>query len=240
MNVERHPATDRRTTSDLIELADATLNCARRASREQVRTARRLYARALVRLGVDAPASLGVRQLSVLARSELHRARPSLRSRLRQLRAGSRPTHAVIALGLMALVVALAFRRTPPNLLLRGDRWYASSSQCTPKAGKCGGTPTKILFSTVDEEHPFVRIDLETSMLVSHLRVENRSDSAVQERAVPLVALGSVDGDDWFELGRRTVWFQTWDLRFDRRHVRYLELLVPRRSALQLESVQLF
>lgn len=166
-----------------------------------------------------------------------------LRSALRELR--TRVTRKSYQLALCALVIvgvtgALLCRRSPS--LTAHSSWQASSTlfACHPNLGECGGASTHIFFHTAEERDPFITFDLGRARVAKRLRVRNRSDGNCESRAVPLVALASVDGQRWTEVARRTYWFQEWDATFLPQSMRYLKLTVPRKTFLHLEQVDLY
>src|SRR5688572_5382794 len=149
------------------------------------------------------------------------------------------PLRAWLALAAALLLVVILV--WPSSNLLLGRPWKTSSklADCDPARGVCVVPNTRIFFHTNVEANPFIEFDLGRSVLVSRLRVENRRDGNVQNRAVPLVALLSEDGSSWTEVARKGYWFQIWSVRFHPRPARYLRLTVPKVTWLHLEKVEL-
>ncbi len=121
--------------------------------------------------------------------------------------------------------------------LARGKTWQASSSliACEPERKDCGGNRTSIFFHTVEEENPWVQIDLAEKTRFSAVTVKNRMDCC-QERAQPLIVEVGDDGQTWREVARNDSVFFTWRPEFQPVEARFVRLRVPKRSQLHLEQ----
>ena len=97
---------------------------------------------------------------------------------------------------------------------------------------QCG----KVLFHTLEEENPWVEIDLGAIQAVRRVEVKNRTDCC-WERVVPLVVEVSSDRAQWIEVARRDHEFIRWTASFSRRHARYVRLRVAALSTLHLEEI---
>jgi hypothetical protein len=152
----------------------------------------------------------------------------------------------LLRLGLMVFAVIVTalllyrlsvFIRGPDYAL--GRRWTASSMlyPCYPERKECGGAVTTMFFCTVEEEHPWLEIDLGEPVWFSLVSVKNRIDCC-QDRAVPMVIEVSMDRKHYVEVAQRDKIFDLWDARFQGRTARYLRLTVTRRTFLHLEHVE--
>jgi hypothetical protein len=89
-----------------------------------------------------------------------------------------------------ALLVALAISPSRAWLVhadvARLAKWEASSAyRGAARSGRGPSTAKSHFFHTAREDHPFLRVDLEREVLVSSVRVDNRTDCC-GERALPL------------------------------------------------------
>ncbi len=139
--------------------------------------------------------------------------------------------------GVFAVTIrSIAHRRD----LAEGKPWTTSSmiADCKPSLHECGGVVSEIFFHTNTEDSPWIRYDLGASTQVSEVFVRNRSDFGL-DRAVPLVVELSDDGESFREVARRKDVFDEWTAQFKGQRARYVRLLVPRRTALHLEKVEI-
>lgn len=122
--------------------------------------------------------------------------------------------------------------------LATGRPWRASSSleTCRVQAHYCAAAHTDIFFHTLEEQDPWVEIDLGKPTAFSLVEVTNRSDCC-PDRAVPLVIEVGNDQKQWREVARRVDTFSKWRAKFANTTARYVRLRVPRRSLLHLEKV---
>ncbi len=144
----------------------------------------------------------------------------------------------VVVYGIIATVRYL--RR--PAELATGKTWRVSSVYATfPGTGKVGypKVADDFLFHTTSEDSPWMEIDLEQTVSVSKVHVENRK-SCCADRAVPLIVETSTDQKTWSEAAKRTEEFIEWDPTFPGRPARYVRLRVPRNTALHLSAVQVY
>jgi hypothetical protein len=148
-------------------------------------------------------------------------------------------------LGLALLLVAvvavswssLAGRRRGPDLAA-GKPWKASSESdhCKPAEHSCAGIRTDMFFTTVEEEEPWLEIDLGRNTAFNEVDVTNRTDCC-PDRAVPLVIEVSRDRKKWREVSRRNDTFSAWETVFKRQNARYVRLRVLRRTIFHLDRV---
>lgn len=179
--------------------------------------------------------------LAAVARSLLNVARADERRLQRALT--RRFVHVGITVILVALTVALAaeigarIARGPD--LAEGKAWRASSSYAgfSPEAGICDGNKTRIFFHTNLESQPWVELDLGAPTLIERVDVQNRRDCC-RDRAYPLAIEGSLDGQQWRELGRRSEPFSRWTLQFEPIQARYVRAKALKRTFLHLESFE--
>jgi hypothetical protein len=125
-----------------------------------------------------------------------------------------------------------------PNLA-EGKPWRASSTYrgFSAEAGICDGNKTRIFFHTNREQEPWVELDLGEPTLIERVDVRNRRDCC-RDRSFPLAIEGSLDGQDWQELGRQTEPFSKWTLEFGPTKARYVRAKALKRTFLHLESVE--
>ena len=149
------------------------------------------------------------------------------------------------SLGLVVLSLAiLAGVRIGLDVALGPDLaaakpWRASSAyeRFDPKAKIVDGNRTQIFFHTKSEREPWVELDLEEPTTIHRVDVRNRRDCC-RDRAFPLAIEGSLDGETWRELGRRTEPFGRWTLRLEPTTVRYVRARALKRTFLHLESLE--
>jgi hypothetical protein len=125
-----------------------------------------------------------------------------------------------------------------PNLA-EGKPWRASSTYrgFSAEAGICDGNKTRLFFHTNREQEPWVELDLGEPTLIERVDVRNRRDCC-RDRSFPLAIEGSLDGQDWQELGRQTEPFSKWTLEFGPTKARYVRAKALKRTFLHLESVE--
>lgn len=146
----------------------------------------------------------------------------------------------VVAIAISAVTTSVVARVAAPVDLAKGRPWTASSklTDCHPDREECGGAKTAIFFHTLEEENPWVQIDLQTAQSFSSATIENRLDVAL-ERAIPLVLEVSTDGVTWKEVARREKKFEKWKPSFPTQTARFVRAKVPRRSILHLTAVRI-
>jgi hypothetical protein len=145
----------------------------------------------------------------------------------------------LVLLGAMALGVIALF--TPPELpdLAANKPWQASSYYPGfPGSGlKPVNSTEGAFFSTNDDISPWWMVDLQKPTQVGGLTVVNRADCCI-ERATPLVAEVSLDGQNWREVSRRTDKFRTWRPEFAPTSARYVRLRALRRTFVHFKDVR--
>jgi len=163
----------------------------------------------------------------------------------RRLDRGWRQPLDLVVPGMVVILLAVAGytvsqRALEPDDLADGKPWSASSTWavCNPRAGRCGGISTRILFCTNEDDNPWFRIDLGAPTSISSATIINRADDA-PERAIPLVLEASDDGVTYAELARRESMFSMWRPSFPRTTTRFVRVRVARKSWLHLEAVKL-
>jgi hypothetical protein len=135
-------------------------------------------------------------------------------------------------------IFAWAMRR--PNLAASAARRTSSTwAQCFPELGECGGSNLKVFFHTNEEAEPWIEFDFGSAMRFSSLIVRNRRDCC-KERATPLVAELSDDGQTYREFARIDSVFTEWKPAFAPQVARFLRLRVARTSTLHLEGVDVY
>lgn len=147
-------------------------------------------------------------------------------------------TSVVLTVALLGAGVVFGKRSLEGPELAAGKPFTASSAYDSfATAGKTNEPIAFDLFAhTVDEEHPWIRVDLGKPERVSKVYAKNRQDCC-GERSIPLVLEASVDGEAWQEVARREEAFSEWTAQFTPTTARYLRFSVPRRTALHLSRV---
>lgn len=144
---------------------------------------------------------------------------------------------ALLAALIITLVVSIQRSRLQPDLAA-GKPWRSSSTfeTCKPQEHYCASAKTDIFFHTLEEQEPWVEIDLKAPTGFAVVDVTNRSDCC-PDRAVPLVIEVSNDQEKWREVARRTDTFAEWRAKFKPQKARYVRLRALRRTLLHLEKV---
>ena len=127
------------------------------------------------------------------------------------------------------------------NDLARDRPWKASSEQmhaCDSPAQTCPQTPG-FFFHTLDEENPWLMIDLGGKYSVKRVQVINRTDCC-PERAAPLAIEVSTDKKTWKTVAQRNDSFSTWDATFASSQARHVRIRALRRTMLHLSSVRVY
>ncbi len=122
--------------------------------------------------------------------------------------------------------------------LAEGKPWRASSAaEGLPVSGTITASPEQdFFFHTMEEESPWVEVDLGSAQLLSSVTVVNRLDGCL-ERAVPLVVEVGMERSRLEEVGRRTSQFTVWPARFPPQRSRYVRVRSDRRTFLHLSLV---
>jgi hypothetical protein len=116
--------------------------------------------------------------------------------------------------------------------------WRASSTwpDCDLAYNTCLGRSVNIFFHTLEDESPWVEIDLGSVRAFSRVLVRNRQDCC-KERAVPLAIEISDDASSFVEVARRQDVFDVWEAKFPTVHARYVRARALRRTLLHLEGI---
>lgn len=121
-----------------------------------------------------------------------------------------------------------------------GDlRWKSSSAASGfTRGGRLGDDSRRanLLLHTVEEQDPWLEIDLGEARPVETVAVLNRLDCC-RSRGLPLV-LERRDGDRWTEVARRTEPFVRWSPTFEPFVTRRVRLRAASRTTLHLGDVQ--
>jgi hypothetical protein len=122
--------------------------------------------------------------------------------------------------------------------LAAGKPWRASSSafDCNIAEKSCGGVSTTIFFHTVEENNPWVEIDLGARKKFARVEVDNREECC-QDRAVPLVVETSNDANEFKEVARTTEPFGSWQATFKPVTARYVRVRADKKTYLHLVRV---
>jgi hypothetical protein len=120
------------------------------------------------------------------------------------------------------------------------DRPYRTSSQypgagCKSPEQDCPESPF-FFFHTLEEDRPWVEIDLGGKRHFGSIRIANREDCC-GERAVPLVVEVSNDRKTWHEVARRDEPFNTWNKDFPPVSARYVRAMLTKKGMLHLRKV---
>ena len=133
---------------------------------------------------------------------------------------------------------ALAPRLAGPDLAdgkpFRTSSNYPGFDRVT---GVVDGNSTDIFFHTKRDKNPWIELDLGQPTTIDRIDVGNRTDCC-RKRPLPLLVEGSLDGQDWFELGRRTEPFTRWTLRIEPTSVRYVRATAEKRTFLHFEFLE--
>jgi hypothetical protein len=116
--------------------------------------------------------------------------------------------------------------------------WRASSkfTECDLPSNTCLGSPVDIFFHTLQEDSPWVEIDLGRIQTFSTVAIRNRLDCC-RERAVPLAVEVSTDGIDYKQVARRDDIFSVWDAKFPAVQARYVRARALRQTILHFERI---
>lgn len=98
-------------------------------------------------------------------------------------------------------------------------------------------SPGNLLFHTLEEESPWVEVDLGEERLISRVEVRNRSDCC-GDRAVPIVVeVRRAEHEPWVIKARRDRPFVVWVADVRGATARYVRVRAPRRTSLHLEGL---
>jgi hypothetical protein len=127
------------------------------------------------------------------------------------------------------LAVALSARawRDRERDWARGRPYHTSSVYpnvgCKSPNQDCPESPF-FFFHTLEDERPWIELDLGAKRRFSSIRIVNREDCCA-ERAVPLAIEVSQDHKTWREIARRTETFNTWTQDFPPVTARYVRAI---------------
>jgi hypothetical protein len=144
----------------------------------------------------------------------------------------------LFALG--ALVGLVMFARTwrESERDLTRDRPYKASSTypavgCKSPQQDCPESPF-FFFHTLEEDRPWLEIDLGGKKKFSAVKLVNREDCC-GERSLPIAIEISNDHKTWREVSRRTEPYTTWHQSFAPVNARYVRVVALRKTALHLK-----
>ncbi len=126
--------------------------------------------------------------------------------------------------------------------IARGKEWRASSAfpgitPCASPAQECTESPF-FFFHTLDEDKPWIEIDLGSKQRFTGTRIVNREDCCA-DRAVPLAVEVSSDHKSWREVARRTEVFGDWKASFNPVSARWVRVRTLKRATLHLHRVMI-
>jgi hypothetical protein len=150
-------------------------------------------------------------------------------------------TGGVFALVAVLLGIALSARawHERERDYARGRPYHTSSQYpgvgCKSPDQDCPESPF-FFFHTMEEDRPWVEIDLGGKRHFSAVRVINREDCC-GERAVPLAIEVSSDHKTWREVARRDDTFNTWYKEFSPVTARYVRAIILKKGILHLRRL---
>lgn len=144
---------------------------------------------------------------------------------------------------LLAVIAVIAFSARSwherERDLARGRPYHTSSQYpnvgCKSPDQDCPESPF-FFFHTLDDDRPWVEIDLGGKRRFSAIRVVNREDCCA-DRAVPLAIEVSSDHKTWHEIARRDETFNTWYKEFPPVTARYVRAILLKKGLLHLRRV---
>lgn len=151
--------------------------------------------------------------------------------------------------GLLALVLLALFgvaliqkMQLESRDVARGKPWrtssvYTATTSCPSPQQQCAESPF-FFFHTLDDERPWLEIDLGEKHRIRGAVIENREDCCA-DRAVPLVIQVSTDHKNWKEVARRTEVFGTWSPTFNPVNARWVRIMVLKRTSFHLHRAKI-
>jgi hypothetical protein len=143
---------------------------------------------------------------------------------------------------LLALLGAALFARSwrERERDLAWEKPYKASSTypsvgCKSPQQECAESPF-FFFHTLEDERPWLEIDLGAKKRFSSVKLVNREDCC-GERGIPIAVEVSNDKKSWREVTRRTEPFTTWRQSFAPTTARYVRVVGLRKTALHLKRV---
>ena len=226
-----------RRARDLYACGQAIASRAEPASSER---AARLYRRGLQLLTPGTGSSTAAKTPERQSARDQLRTGLAERGLLGYLRAHPRLARLLLWAAAATLAAWFLMRFFEPDLA-EGKRWVASSAWGTfPASGVMSGeAPIDGRFHTIEEQEPWVQLDLGELRSVHAVRVENRTNCC-KERALPLIFELSVDGRAWKRVAYRRVLFDTYTQSFAATDARYVRLRVDRRTSLHLRRISVY
>lgn len=150
----------------------------------------------------------------------------------------------VLAVGLLLPLAAgvagiVLVRAQPPNQL-SGAAWRVNTAYPGYElSGTLDDSPSSpMFFCTNREVEASILLELPKAVTAGQLVVENRADCC-GERAVPLLAEVSLDGNDFREVARIEHPFKMWRVNFPAAQVRFLRLRATKNTWLHFRYVRL-
>jgi hypothetical protein len=124
----------------------------------------------------------------------------------------------------------------------RGKPWrtssaYTATTACPSPQQQCAESPF-FFFHTLDDDRPWLEIDLESKQRIVGAIIENREDCCA-DRAIPLVIQVSTDHKSWKEVARRTEVFGTWSPSFAPVSARWVRIMVLKKTSLHLHRASI-
>lgn len=154
-----------------------------------------------------------------------------------------RPTVVLLLVATLFGVGAFLEHRRHGPQLISDHRPYRVSSQRPPFSATRRLTPVPddgVIFHTVEEREPWMRIDLGRVRRITSVEIENR-ERCCQDRAVPLVIEVSDDARRYRTVARRREVFDTWEAELEGVSARYVRLRVEGRATyFHLAGVRVF
>ncbi len=144
------------------------------------------------------------------------------------------------ALLLLCVVIPLGglWHSYKPDLAV-GKSWVSSSAfSGFASSGTITANPS-LFFHTLEEDDPWLEIDLGDTTEISAVEVRNRSDCCA-ERATPLRIEVSTDRSSWTTVAERTGEFERWSPSFAAQAGRYVRVHAPRKTFLHLDKVAVY
>lgn len=129
-----------------------------------------------------------------------------------------------------------------PRDLAAGRPWVASSA-IPPSRGSGTGPRARaddFFFHTSPSDHPWLVVDLGTSMMIRSLLVENRRDCC-WERALPLdVEVMDPSTESWRRVAQRRAGFHVWTHEIAPVSARYVRFRLGAEGVLHLRRISLY
>ncbi len=192
----------------------------------------------------DAQLAQALTQVSTVARSvmEVAQAPDPAAEDARWHRWVAKRAAILIAVLVLVPVIVIPVRHAlAPKDLAEGRPWRASSklADCHPAQIECAGTRTAIFFHTLQENEPWVEIDLGKPTTFRTVSVLNRSDG-YGDRAFPLQLEVSDDQREWKALARQETDVRAWTIDLPPTTARFVRLKAMKSTLLHLNAVRIY